>query len=352
MADKLRALCYINQFYAGIGGEDKADIGISLFEGAKGPSIGMQAMWRQEMEVVATIACGDNFANTEASLPELAAALAEAVGKFKPHVFISGPAFNAGRYGVACARTADYVRSELGIPSVTAMYPENPAVPMFVKHNYIVATPETAAGMTRALPPLAALALKLAQGKPIGAAPDEGYIPTGHRRNELHQLSGAIRAVNMLMARLNNAPFVTEIPIRTFETVPAAPRIADAASSVVALITTGGLVPEGNPDRLRQAFSTTYGSYSLAHLSTMPTGDYESIHGGYDTTMVNADPNRLVPLDALRQLEAEGAVGGVWDVFLATCGIGTNVSSSVSIGQRMAAQIKQAGVRAAILTST
>ena len=153
LADKLRALCYINQFYAGIGGEDKADIGISLFEG-KGPSIGMQAMWRQEMEVVATIACGDNFANTEASLPELAAALAEAVGKFKPHVFISGPAFNAGRYGVACARTADYVRSELGIPSVTAMYPENPAVPMFVKHNYIVATPETAAGMTKPSRPL------------------------------------------------------------------------------------------------------------------------------------------------------------------------------------------------------
>ena len=68
--------------------------------------------------------------------------------------------------------------------------------------------------------------------------------------------------------------------------------------------------------------------------------------------MVNADPNRLLPLDALRQLEAEGAIGGVWDMFLATCGIGTNVGSSVSIGQRMAAQIKQAGVRAAILTST
>ena len=128
----------------------------------------------------------------------------------------------------------------------------------------------------------------------------------------MHQLSGAIRAVNMLMARLNNAPFVTEIPIRTFETVPAAPRIADVAGSVVALITTGGLVPEGNPDRLRQAFSTTYGSYSLAHLSTMPTGDYESIHGGYDTTMVNADPNRLVlstPSGSLRPKGPSAACG-------------------------------------------
>lgn len=352
MADKLRALCYINQFYAGIGGEDKAGIGVNLFEGAKGPSIGMQAMWRQEMEVVATIACGDNFANTETSFPQLAAALTEAVVRFKPHVFISGPAFNAGRYGVACARTAEYASSKLGIPSVTAMHPENPAVPMFVKHNYIVATPETAAGMAKALPPLAALALKLAQGRPIGAALDEGYIPTGHRRNELHQLIGATRVVNTLMARLANAPFVTEIPIRTFETVPAAPRVTDLGNSVIALITTGGLVPQGNPDKLRQAFSTTYGSYSLAHLSAMTAGDYESIHGGYDTTMVNADPNRLVPLDALRQLEADGAVGGVWNMFLTTCGIGTNVSSSVSIGERMAAQIKQAGVRAAILTST
>jgi len=352
LADKLRALCYINQFYAGIGGEDKADIGVSVFEGAKGPSMGMQGMWHHDMEVVATIACGDNFANTESTFPELAAALAEAVDKFKPHVFISGPAFNAGRYGVACARTADYVHSELGVPSVTGMYPENPAVPMFVRHNYIVATPETAAGMAKALPPLASLALKLAKGEPIGTALEEGYIPTGHRRNELHRLTAATRVVDMLMARLNNKPFVTEIPIRVFETTPAAPRVTDIADSVIALITTGGLVPQGNPDGLRQAFSTTYGSYSLAHLSSMPAGDYESIHGGYDTTMVNADPNRLVPLDALRQLEAESSVGGVWDVFLTACGIGTNVSSSVSIGRRMAAQIKQAGVRAAILTST
>lgn len=319
------------------------------------------------MEIVATVAAGDNFANTDVNWPALAAAIAEVIDRHHPDVFIAGPAFNAGRYGVACARVADYVRAELGVPSVTAMYPENPAVPMFVKHNYIVATPETAAGMSKALPVLARLALKLAEASAadtvaapavaaptIGTAAAEGYIPTGHRRNELHELTGARRTVDMLVARLKGAPHTTEIPIRTFENVPAARPIsaADAARAAIALITTGGLVPAGNPDGLRQAFSTTYGSYSMAGLGSVPPGAFESIHGGYDTTIVNADPNRLIPLDAARALVADGRIGGVWGTFLSTCGIGTNVANGSDIGRRMAAQLRQAGARAAILTST
>ena len=39
-----------------------------------------------------------------------------------PDVFIAGPAFNAGRYGVACGTIAAAVQEELGIPAVTGMY--------------------------------------------------------------------------------------------------------------------------------------------------------------------------------------------------------------------------------------
>ncbi len=37
----LKAVYYINQFYAGIGGEDKAAIAPVEFEGVKGPGIGL-----------------------------------------------------------------------------------------------------------------------------------------------------------------------------------------------------------------------------------------------------------------------------------------------------------------------
>ena len=60
-----KALCYINQFYAGIGGEEKADIGLNIFEGAKGPGIGLEKLWDGKIEIVKTISCGDNYINNE-----------------------------------------------------------------------------------------------------------------------------------------------------------------------------------------------------------------------------------------------------------------------------------------------
>ncbi len=53
--EELRALYYINQFYAGIGGEEKADVGLRVFEGAKGPAMGLDRFWKNEMKVVKTI---------------------------------------------------------------------------------------------------------------------------------------------------------------------------------------------------------------------------------------------------------------------------------------------------------
>lgn len=47
------------------------------------------------------------------------------------------------------------------------MWWENPAVGMFVKDNYIISTTETASGMRKSLPKLAALALKLAKKKKL-----------------------------------------------------------------------------------------------------------------------------------------------------------------------------------------
>jgi glycine reductase len=351
MSEK-KALAYINQFYAGIGGEDKADVGFMEFDGAKGPGIGMQGMWKEEMSIVATVACGDNYINNEDKFPEVAAQIDAVIERLKPDVFIAGPAFNAGRYGVACAKVSDYVRVKHGIPSVCAMYYENPAVGMFVKDNYIVATPETAAGMRKVLPTLSALALKLAKGESIGPARKEGYLPTGHRYNEYHEKTGAERVVEILLKKLNGEEYITEVPQRTFEMLPPSPAVEELGKINIGLITSGGLVPKGNPDHLKQAFSIDYGSYDITGMDSLKQGEFNSIHGGFDTTIVDQDPNRVVALDAMRTLEGEGVYSKLHDRVLSTAGVGTNVESAKNIGSRMAQELIDAGVQAAILTST
>lgn len=184
---KLRAVYYINQFYAGMGGEEMADTGLHILNEKKGPALGIEPMWKDEMEVVKVLVCGDNFINTDAKFEEILPTIKKEIEESNPDVFVAGPAFNAGRYGVACAKMCDYVKKELGIPSVTGMWWENPAVGMYVKDNYIISTTETASGMRKSLPKLAALALKLAKKEEIKAARFEGYLPTGHRYNEYHE---------------------------------------------------------------------------------------------------------------------------------------------------------------------
>jgi len=349
---KLKAIHYINQFYAGIGGEDKAGVGLMTYDEKIGPALGLEAQWKGEMEIVKVISCGDNYINSEDKGDEAMAEIKKIVEELHPDVFIAGPAFNAGRYGVACAKICDYIRREAGVSTVTGMWHENPAIPMYRKDNYIISTPETAAGMRKALPALAALALKLAKKEHIGPARVEGYIPTGHRNNEYNEKSGAERVTDILLAKLAGKPYQTEVPLRGFEKIEAAPPVADVGKIKVALVTTGGLVPMGNPDKLKQAFSVTYGSYDMTGLASLDRGVYESIHGGYDTTFATADPHRLIPLDAARELVKEGKIGSLYERFLTTCGIGTNIQSSKDIGAAMAKELLDAGVSAALLTST
>lgn len=348
----LKAVHYINQFYAGLGGEAMADTGLCVLEEKKGPAIGLEKLWKGEMEIVKIIACGDNYINNDENFQSILPHIKEIIEKEKPDVFIAGPAFNAGRYGVACAKICDYVRKEFSIPSVTAMWHENPAVAMYVQDNYIVATTETAAGMSKSLPALAKLSLKLARQELIGPARLEGYIRTGHRYNEYHEKAGAERVVDILIKKLNNKPYTTEVPLRGFEKIAPAAKLENLENAAIALITTGGLVPVGNPDKIKQAFAVTYGRYDVEGIESLNKGVYESIHGGYDTTFATADPNRLIPLDEMRVLEKEGIIGTVYRYFFTTCGVGTNIESSKAMGRNIAAELREAGVSAAILTST
>ena len=58
---KKRIVHYLNQFYAGIGGEDMADVAPSVEEKVMGPGMALKAAFGEDAEIVATVICGDNY---------------------------------------------------------------------------------------------------------------------------------------------------------------------------------------------------------------------------------------------------------------------------------------------------
>ena len=69
---KWRAVCFINQFFGQIGGEDKASVGFSVSDKPVGPAILFNSKLNGECEVVGTIICGDNYfaENIESAVEE------------------------------------------------------------------------------------------------------------------------------------------------------------------------------------------------------------------------------------------------------------------------------------------
>ena len=230
---KIRVVQYINQFFAQIGGEEKADIPAELREGPVGPGLAFNQAWGDEAEVVATIICGDSYFNE--NLEKAQAEVLEMVKSQNPDMFIAGPAFNAGRYGVACGTIAKAVQDNLNIPVLTGMYVENPGADMFKKDVYIVATKNSAAGMRDAVKKMAPFALKLARHEAIGASCEEGYMPNGVRVNLFEKERGSKRAVKMLIAKLNGKPYTTEFPMPSFDRVAPNPAVKDMAHATVHL---------------------------------------------------------------------------------------------------------------------
>ncbi|MBN2050275.1 MAG: glycine/betaine/sarcosine/D-proline family reductase selenoprotein B [Spirochaetales bacterium] len=347
---EVKIVHYINQFFAGIGGEEAGGVPVGFEDGPKGPGTGLTGLLKGEGRIVRTIWCGDNRINQETD--EVLEEIRRLIEEVKPDVVLAGPAFNAGRYGLACGLVGRMAKEKLGIPSLVAMYPENPAVDIYKQYCYIYPVGEKAAAMRQALPALAPVVVKLGKNGSLGSALEDGYIQSGYRWNEFVERPAALRAVDMLMKRLSGEDPMTEAPLRGFEQVPPAAPVDDLKQAVIAVITGGGMVPRGNPDKLKQAFADRYGVYSIQGLEELPAAEFKGIHGGYDSTWVDEDPDRVVPLDALRKLEQKGVFAHLHQEYFALCGIGTNVAMSKKLGAELAEELKRKGVSAAIYTST
>lgn len=346
----IKIVHYINQFYAGVGGEDKADVGPEKMATIPPISNALKAQFKGEADVVATVYCGDSYfaENTEAALESILAYIKEE----KPDLVVTGPAFNAGRYGVAAGNIAAAVTEKLGIKSISGMYIENPGADMFKGKTYIVSTRNSAVGMKDALPLMAKLALKLVKGEEIGSAEEEGYISRGVRVPVWEKERGARRAVNMLLNKLNGEEYITEFPMPMFDKVDPNAAIKDITKAKVALVTSGGIVPKGNPDHIESSSASHYGKYDIDGVSDLTAETFQTAHGGYDPVYANDDADRVLPVDIMRDLEKEGKIGKLHRYYYSTVGNGTSVANSKKYAEEIAKELVADGVDAVILTST
>jgi glycine reductase len=346
----VRVVHYVNQFFAGIGGEDRADAPPQARPGPVGPGVALQQALGVDAEIVGTVICGDGrFADHAEHTAPAVLALIEG---FAPDVVVAGPAFSAGRYGLACGRVCRDVEQLRGWPAVTAMHPENAAVDLYRADVVIVPTAAAALGMQDALMALARLTLKLGRGEALGPASVDGYLPRGRRLNARTDASASARALDMLLARLSGEPFTTEVPLPRYDRVTPPPAIADARRMRLALVTEAGLVPRGNPDRLEWVRASKWLKYPLGAKRDLEAGDYEVVHGGYDAAFALQDPDRLLPLDAVRELERLGEIGALLDDYYVTCGNHGILSQMATYAREIAIDLRAQHVDAVLLVAT
>ena len=283
-----KAILYINQFFGQIGGEEKAGIEPEIHEGQVGPA--MQFEKELNADVTHTIICCDNYIGTNTD--EAVATILGMLEDKEFDIFLAGPAFQAGRYTVACGTICKAVKEKFGVPVVTSMNEETPGVDMFKKDMYILKGGNIASKMRQDVKAMAKVANKLLAGEPVGSADEEGYFPRGIR----HQVwlsdgkPAYERMVDMLVKKLNGQPFETELPIPKLDRVPIAPAIKDLSKARIALLNTGGIVPVDNPDHIQSASATRWGRYDVSNMERLKGGDFKTIHAGFDPAAADADP--------------------------------------------------------------
>lgn len=345
-----KAILYVNQFFGQIGGEDQAGIAPQIHEGQIGPA--MQFAKELDAEVTHTIICGDNYmgSNTEEAVAEILGMLEDK----EFDIFLAGPAFQAGRYTVACGTICKAVKEKFGVPVVTSMNSETPGVDMFKKDMYILQGGNIASKMRKDVKAMAKVANKLLNGEPVGSADEEGYFARGIR----HQTwladgkPASERMIDMLIKKLNGEPFQTELPIPKRDMVPIAPAVKDLKQAKIVLVNTGGIVPVDNPDRIQSASATRWGRYDISDTTALKGGEYKTIHAGFDPAAADADPNVITPVDALKVLEKEGYFGSLHPYFYTTVGTGTTEAEAQRMAKEMVPYFQEDNVDAVIMVST
>ena len=354
MAAKIRVMHYINQFFAGMGGEDKADVPLGSLEGSAGPGKRLQQLLGDAAEIVVTIYCGDDYFNKHHD--KVLPSILKIAQDHKVEAVVAGPAFNAGRYGFACVEVCHFMNTSTDLNCVTGMSIDNPGLAGYKQYKdkkvFCLPTAGEVIGMENALSRMAKFTLKLAAGSVTGPAADEGYIGRGIRPIEPMNKISAERAIDMWLAKVAGRPFTTEIPVEGFEEIPVPPRIENLKNAHLALISVTGVHAEGNPHGFKGIQNTKWVKYPIDELNSMTDINWEVIHGGYNNAFMKQNPNFGIPLDVSRAMEREGVFAKLHPAFYATTGVLATVTAMKAIGEGIVADMKKEGVDATILVST
>lgn len=344
-----RIVYYVNQFFGQVGGEAEAGYPLSVQEEPVGVAKAFAAQIQPDAEVVATILCGDNYFAENAD--RVQEEIEDILRAYQPDILIAGPAFNAGRYGMACGAVMKVAQQKFGIPAVCAMYEENPGLELYKKYGYIFPTDINARSMRAAMAKIVAFVKKLAREERILGPEEEGYFKRGVRKNIWYEKTGAVRAVDMMLKKIAGEPFQTELPMPKFSKVPPSPAVRDLSKATIAVMTSGGIVPKGNPDHLEALSCTKYHAYSKEDFGGERMDQVDVAHGGYDPTFALEDGNRVLPIEAVNELAREGFIGRVYDKYYVTVGNSMPVDRATMFGDAIAKELL-GKVDAVILTST
>ncbi|HWX78338.1 MAG TPA: glycine/betaine/sarcosine/D-proline family reductase selenoprotein B, partial [Candidatus Acidoferrales bacterium] len=205
----MRIVHYLNQFFGGIGAEEQAGVSLQILEGAVGPGKLLEQLLADGARVVMTLVCGDNYAVEHQE--QMTVAALERIRASGVDLFVAGPCFDAGRYGMAAGALCAAVQSQLGIPVITGMSEENPGVDLYRDALYIVDSGVCVAKMRDVLLKMAKLGKKLVDNEIIGLPDEEGYLRRGLLRDQLVDKKAGTRLVDMLLAKINGEPFESEM---------------------------------------------------------------------------------------------------------------------------------------------
>lgn len=159
------------------------------------------------------------------------------------------------------------------------------------------------------------------------------------------------RCLDMLLAKYKGEHYQSEV-VMSSPVERAIPHLKCKLSNAkIILITDGGLVPRNNPDHIPSSSSDRFGIYPIKELTALDPDAYEINHQGYDSFYVEQDPNRLLPVDALHELEHEGIIGGIHENFLSTTGVMTPVAKCTIIAQKIADYVTSQLIDGVIITS-
>jgi glycine reductase complex component B subunit gamma len=353
---KLRVVHYLNQFFGQIGGEEKATTGFMVKEGPVGPGLALQKELGDRAEIIATVICGDDYFAVNPD--QCADEGLKLVASYQPDLFFAGPAFAAGRYSIACGAMCKAVGGELSISVITGMHEEAPGMELYRKYAFICKTGNIVRGMPEVVRNMVRLAFRLISGEKetriltrenLPKPEEYNYFSRNLLRNEYCEKSIAERSVEMLVAKLQGKPFESEVIPPKFERVTPPAPIKDLSKCEIALISDGGLVPKGNPDGLARRSNLRWGAYEIDALFNA----YEITHAGYFNDHVLERPDRLVPVDVMRDLAKEGKIGKLHPTFFSTSGCTTVSKRCGEMGDEMGAEMKKRkSISAVILTST